>query len=112
MFSKSTTPSKKYRDMLLPIKVKLMKEIATYLKNGKFNMITPTVIRYPMEFSEMFSAKFDSIEGDEKKLKLKDSSRPYMIVIGFDSDNEVRVANDIPFLMTLLDYINMDLRNG
>ena len=97
--------------MILPIKVKLMKEIATYLKNGKFNMITSTIIRYPMDFGEMFSAKFDFIEGDEKKLMLKNSTTPYMTVIGFDSDDEVRVANDIPFLMTLLDYMNMDLRN-
>ena len=88
-----------------------MKEIATYLKNGKFGMITPTIIRYPMEFGKMFSAKFDTIEGDEKKLILKDSSRSYMNIITFDSDNDVRAANDIPFLMTLLDYMNMDLRN-
>lgn len=111
MFNKSTMPSKKYRNMLLPIKVKLMKEIVAHFKNGKFNMTTQTVIRYPMEFGEMFSAKFDFIEGDEKKIILKDSTRPYMAVIGFDSNNEVSAANDISFLMTLLDYINMDLRN-
>ena len=104
--------SKKYKEMLLPIKVKLMKEIASHLKNGKFNMTTSTVIHYPMILGEMFAAKFDFIEGDEKKLKLKDSSRPYMTVIGFDSDNEVNVANDITFLMTLLDYMNMNLQNA
>ena len=99
--------SEKYRNMLLPIKVKLMKEIATYLKNGKFNMTTSTVINYPMVLGEMFAAKFDLIEGNDKKLILKDSSRPYMTIIGFDSDNEVNVDNDIPFLMKLLDYMNM-----
>lgn len=111
MFNKKeiVAASKKYKEMLLPIKVKLMKEIASHLKNGKFNMTKQTVIHYPMVLGEMFPAKFDFIEGDEKKLKLKDSSRPYMTVIGFDSDNEVNVSNDITFLMTLLDYMNMDL---
>ena len=114
MFNKKeiVAASKKYKEMLLPIKVKLMKEIASHLKNGKFNMTKQTVIHYPMGLGEMFAAKFDFIEGNEKKLKLKDSSRPYMTVIGFDSDNEVMVANDITFLMTLLDYMNMDLQNA
>ena len=114
MFNKKeiVAASKKYKEMLLPIKVKLMKEIASHLKNDKFNMTKQTVIHYPMGLGEMFAAKFDFIEGNEKKLKLKDSSRPYMTVIGFDSDNEVMVANDITFLMTLLDYMNMDLQNA
>ena len=114
MFNKkeSVIASKKYRSMLLPIKAKLMNEIASHFKDGKFNMIKSSVINYPMGLGDMFSAKFDFIKGDEKNFILKDSTRPYINVIGFDSSNEVSVANDIPFLMTLLDYMNMELRNG
>ena len=102
--------SEKYRDMLLPIKAKIMKEIATYLKNGTFTMSKETVINYPMHLGSSFPARFDFIEGDENKLKLRSSETPYILTIKFDKTEKVNVEPDIVFLTTLLDYVDMDSR--
>ena len=103
-------PSAKYKNMLLPIKAKLMKEIAKYFKDGKFNMNRQTVLHYPLGVGSLFGAQFDSLEGDENKFNLIDSTRPWMVIMKFDASNEVSAAEDVAFLMTLLDYVDMDSR--
>lgn len=103
-------PSVKYRTQLLPIKVKLMKEIAKYFNCGKFEMSKTTIIHYPIGLGTLFPAQFDMIEGDEHKFKLTDSTRPYITIMRFDATDEISAVDDIHFLMTLLDYVDMDSR--
>lgn len=102
-------PSEKYRKQLLPIKKQLMKEIVSYFKYDKFEMIKDTIINYQIAFGE-FSARFDTIIGNETKFKLywRNGNLPDCVVMKFDCNELAEIEKDIPFLMKLIDYINMD----
>ena len=49
-------PSKKYRKQLLKVKQQLMEEIASYIKDGVFNMSMPTVVYMKIPFGNCFRA--------------------------------------------------------
>ncbi len=107
--NKFTLKSDKYKGQLMPIKRQLMKEIASYFTDGKFEMHKETVLFYELTFST-FNACFDMIEGNENKFKLYLKAQEFMTVMRFDANEDVTVREDIPFLMKLLDYIDMDYR--
>jgi hypothetical protein len=103
-----TAPSKKYGDRLMAIKKSLMKDVATYLKDGKFEMNGPCTLYYPMEFGNFFQATFDTIIGDEKSFCLKRKGG-FTTVIGFETDRGNESAGaDIYFLRKLLDFMWLD----
>ena len=101
--------SEKYKKQMLPIKRQLMKEIASYFVNGEFSMNKETVISYQLMFGN-FDARFDTIEGNEKKFKLYLKERSFMAAMRLDLDDSTTIEREIPFLMTLLDYVDMDNR--
>lgn len=101
--------SEKYKEQMLPIKRQLMKEIASYFVNGEFSMNKETVISYQLTFGN-YDACFDTIKGDEKKFKLYLKERDFMAAMRLDVNDNVSIQNEIPFLMTLLDYVDMDSR--
>ena len=103
--------SDKYKKRLLPIKQELMKEIASYFDYGKFEMRKETIISYEVTLST-FEACFDTIRGYDTYFKLYMKDRDFMTVIGFDASDDSNVDKDIPFLMKLLDYVDMDYRNN
>ena len=106
-------PSEKYKKQLLTIKRQLMKEIASYLVYDKFSMAKETVIDYLTDYS-VFTAKFDTIRGCEHNLRLyletEDNTHQFLTVLGFDDENYTNAEKDIPFLISLLDYVDMDSR--
>jgi len=102
-------PSKKYQNQLLPIKQRLMRNIAEYFENGKFELTGETIIHYLQPFGT-FNACFDIISGNEFGLKLYLKAQDYRTVIGFEANELTDVENEIPFLIRLLDYIDMDYR--
>lgn len=99
--------SQNYREQLIPIKKKLMEEIASYFTNERFNMKSRTVIFYQQTFGN-FTAEFDYVDGNKYKFSLYSNDRPFMAVIGFDVNVNHSVEKEIPFLMELLDYIDND----
>lgn len=101
--------SQEYREQLIPIKKKLMEEIASYFTKGRFNMKRRTLIFYPQTFGT-FSAEFDYVDGNKYKFSLYLKDRAFMAVIGFDVNVNYCVEKEIPFLMELLDYIENDLK--
>jgi len=104
-------PSDKYKKQLLPIKQQLMKEIASYFTYAEFRMSSKTVINFPMEFGESFRCEFDSIHGYEDHFRLYMNERDFMTLISFDARDDKEVERDIPFLMKLLVYVDVDYRN-
>ena len=106
---KFTLKSEKYKEQMLPIKRQLMKEIASYFVNGEFSMNKETVIPYQLTFGN-FDARFDTIDGNEKKFKLYLKERSFMPATRLDVDDNTTIEKEIPFLMTLLDYVDMDNR--
>lgn len=105
-----TAPSKKYGDRLMAIKKSLMKDVVNYFENGKFKMNGPCTVYYPMEFGSLFAATFDTITGDENKLRLKREGE-VATVIGFETDRGTESASaDIYFLTKLIDFMWLDKR--
>ena len=104
-----STPSKKFKKKLLPIKQELMKEIVSYFKNGNFEMTKETIIPYQMSFGT-FDGRFDMIKGDETNFRLYFKERDFGTVMRFKADEDVEIENEIPFLTKLLDYVDMDYR--
>jgi hypothetical protein len=105
-----TAPSKKYGDRLMAIKKSLMKDVVNYFENGKFEMNGPCTLYYPMEFGSVFTATFDTITGDENKLRLKMEGE-VATVIGFEMDRGTESASaDIYFLTKLVDFMWLDKR--
>lgn len=100
-------PSDKYKQSLLPIKKKLMEEIASYFTNERFNMKKRTVIFYPQTFGT-FSAEFDYVDGNKYNFSLYLKDRAFMAVIRFDVNVNHSIEKEITCLMELLDYINSD----
>ena len=105
-------PSEKYKKQLLPIKQQLMKKIVSYFEHSEFHMSSETVINYPIDFGESYSCRFDTIYGYETDFKLYMKEHDYMTLISFDAHEDKEVERDIPFLMKLLDYVDMDYRNS
>jgi hypothetical protein len=104
-------PSDKYKKQLLPIKQQLMKEITSYFTYAEFHMSGKTVINFPIEFGEEFRCEFDTIHGFEDHFRLYMNERDFMTLISFDASDDKEVERDIPFLMKLLDYVDVDYRN-
>ena len=105
-----TAPSKKYGDRLMAIKKSLMKDVATYLKDGKFEMNGPCTLYYPMEFGSEFTATFDTVTGNEDKLRLKRKGE-VATIIGFETNSGNKSASaDIYFLSKLIDFMWLDKR--
>jgi len=103
-----TAPSKKYGDRLMAIKKSLMNDVISYFENGKFKMNGPCTLYYPMEFGSIFAATFDTITGDENKLRLKREGE-VATVIGFEADRGAESASaDIYFLTKLIDFMWLD----
>ena len=105
-------PSDKYKEQLLPIKQQLMKEIASYFTYSKFYMSSDTVIDFPVGFGEVYKCKFDTIHGNENYFRLYNKDRDFMPLISFDDSDDKEVERDIPCLMRLLNYVDMDYRNS
>ena len=101
--------SQEYREQLIPIKKKLMEEIASYFTAERFNMKRRTVIFYQQTFGN-FTAEFDYVNGNKYKFNLYLNDRVFMPVIGFDVNVNYCIEKEIPFLMELLDYIENDLK--
>ena len=101
--------SKKYREELIPIKKKLMEEIASYFTNERFDMKRRTLIFFQQTFGN-FTAEFDYVTGNKYKFNLYLTDTPFMSVIGFDVNVNYCVEKEITFLMELLDYIDNDLK--
>ena len=99
--------SQEYREQLIPIKKKLMEEIASYFTDERFNMKRRTVIFYQQTFGN-FTVEFDYVNGDKYKFNLYSNDRIFMPVIGFDVNVNYCVGKEITFLMELLDYIDND----
>ena len=99
--------SQEYREQLIPIKKKLMEEIASYFTDERFNMKRRTVIFYKQTFGT-FSAEFDYVNGNKYKFNLYSNDRTFIPVIGFDINVNYCVEKEITFLMELLDYIDND----
>lgn len=107
MSNKIITKSQNYREQLVPIKKKLMEEIASYFTDGRFNMKRRTVIFYQHTFGN-FTAEFDYVDGNKYTFNLYLKDRAFMVVMGFDVNVNYYVEKEIPFLMELLDYIEND----
>lgn len=105
-------PSEKYKNQLLPMKQQLMAEIASYFEQDEFHMSRKSGINYPIEFGDSFHCEFDTIHGNKDHFRLYMNERSYMTLISFDAREYVEVERDIPFLMKLLDYVDMDYRNS
>lgn len=102
--------SSKYNKMLLNIKKQLMQDIASFFINEEFVMRRKTTINHLMSYG-VFPACFDKIKGDKNKFTLYDNDREFMPVIGFDISKDFEMDKDIPFLITLLDYVESDNKN-
>lgn len=105
--------TEKFKKELIPIKKGLMREIASLLVNGRFDMAKETAIHYydgdsiggPIRIS------FNYLEGDENKIKLRRLDMPFACQISFDADENITtgiVAGEIMFLSKLLDYMELD----
>ncbi len=105
------SPSKKYRGQLKGIKKNLMREIASYFKDGKFNMNSQCTIYYPMEFGSSFAAIFNTVAGDENNIRLKTEGN-IATIIGFEADghSDESLCADVYFLSRLLDYMWLDMK--
>jgi hypothetical protein len=99
--------SQNYRDQLIPIKKKLMEEIASYFTNERFNMKKRTLIFFQQVFGN-FPADFDYVDGNKYKFCLYSNDAPYAALIRFDVNVNYCVEREITFLMELLDYIDND----
>lgn len=99
--------SKKYREELIPIKKKLMGEIASYFTKERFNMKKRTVIFYQQTFGN-FAAEFDYVDGNKYIFCLYSNDAPYAGIIRFDINVNYCIEKEITFLMELLDYIDND----
>jgi len=105
-------PSEKYKKQLLPIKQRLMEEIASYFEQDEFHMSGKSSINYPLEFGDSFHCEFDTIHGNKDHFRLYMNERSYMTLTSFDVRDDKEAYYDIPFLMRLLDYVDMDYRNS
>lgn len=102
--------SSKYNKTLLNIKKQLMEDIASFFINEEFVMRRKTSINYLMSYG-VFPACFDKIKGDKNKFVLYDNDREFMPLISFDISKDFEMHKDIPFLITLLDYVESDSKN-
>ena len=103
-------PSKKHRKQLLKVKQQLMEEIASYIKDGVFNMSMPTVVYMKIQFGNCFRAEFDLIKGNKDIIRIYSKERDFIPLISFVSDNDVVVEDEIGTLMSILDYVEVDSR--
>lgn len=102
--------SSKYNKSLLNIKKQLMQDIASFFINEEFVMRRKTLINYLTTYN-VFPASFDKIKGDKNKFVLYENDREFMPVIAFDISKDFDIDKDIPFLITLLDYVESDCKN-
>ena len=106
----------KFKKRLIAIKQELMREIASLLVNGCFNMAKETPIYYydGDSIGGPILLSFDHVEGDENKIKLIKSDTPFACQISFDKDENFTVGmveGEIMFLSKLLDYVELDKKD-
>lgn len=102
--------SEQFKEPLIQIKQDLMKEISKYLVKGKLKMCKETTITWHnRDIWGGFSVVFNEIVGNDNEIALYNNEKyTNAPIISFKQDDKLRVESEIPFLMTLLDYMEMD----
>ena len=99
--------SDKYKQSLLQIKKDLMKDISRYLTKGIFEFKKTILIHKLLPAGCIFPASFDYISGNEHYIRLSYKQCTFMNVFDFNDENIDDVEREIPFLMELLDTIEL-----
>ena len=103
--------SDKFKARLIPIKRALMKEIASMLINGRFDMAKETVINYNTDsIVGIIPIEFDYVEGNELVLKFRKKSADFICQHSISDDDNINSGGEVMFLSRLLDYMDMDKR--